>query len=161
MKIHLIAAMIAASALAPVSALADDQPALDACIGVWASASPFKKGTPATKVIATGVKVFGIGSGGGTDAPTAKPSLVLVRPAVNVMGKSTIQLKNPQGWYCFVSNVNVAGKMEIEVPCDAHVASAKEDGTSVGAADESGKGVTVFGALRVTRVGCPEGRPQS
>ena len=161
MKIQLIAAMIAAWALAPVSALADDQPTLDACIGSWGSASPFKKGTPPTKTIATGVKVFGIGSDRGTDEPTAKPSLVLVRPAVNVMGKSVIQLKNPQGWYCFVSNVNVAGKMEIEVPCGAHIASAKEDGTSVGAVDESNKGVTVFGALRVTRVGCPEGKPKS
>jgi len=161
MRMHLIAAMIAAAALAPVSAIADDQPALDACIASWGSASPFKKGTPATKVIATGVKVFGIGSEGGTDEPTTTPSLVLVRPAVNVMGKSTIQLKNPHGWYCFVSNVNVAGRMELEVPCDAHIASAKEDGTSVGAVDESSKGVTVFGALRVMRVGCPEGKPKS
>jgi hypothetical protein len=161
MKIHLIAAMIAVSAVAPVSALADDQPTLDACIGSWGSTSPFKKGTPATKVMATGVKVFGIGSEGGTDAPTAEPSLVLVRPAVNVLGKTTIELRNPQGWYCFVSNVNVAGKMEIEVPCGAHIASAREDGTVVGAVDESSKGVTVFGALRVTRVGCPEDEPQS
>jgi hypothetical protein len=160
MKIHLVAAIIAATALVPVPALADDQPALDACIASWGSASPFKKGTPPTKVIAASVKVFGIGSER-TDEPTSKPSLVLVRPAVNVMGKSTIQLKNPQGWYCFVSNVNVAGKMEIEVPCGAHVASAKEDGTAVGAVDESNKGVTVFGALRVTRVGCPEGEPKS
>lgn len=136
-------------------------PALDACITAWGSASPFEKGTPATKVVATGVKVFGIGSEGATDEPTATPSLVLVRPAVNVMGKSTIQLKNPQGWYCFVSNVNVAGKMEIEIPGDAHVASAKEDGTSVGAVDESSKGVTVFGALRVTRTGCPADTPKS
>jgi hypothetical protein len=28
----------------------------------------------------------------------------------------------------------------------------------VGAADESGKGVAVFGALRVSRFGCPEGK---
>jgi hypothetical protein len=105
--------------------------------------------------------VFGIGSDNATDEPTAKPSLVLVRPAVNVMGKSTMKLNNPNGWYCFVSNVNVAGKMEIEVPCNAHVASAKEDGTSVGAVDESNKGVSVFGALRVTRTGCAEAKPKS
>jgi len=130
-------------------------------IASWGHASPFKKGTAATKVIATGVKVFGIGSDGATDEPTAKPSLVLVRPAVNVMGKSKIRLENPHGWYCFVSNVTVAGSSEIELPCDAHIASAKEDGTSVGAADDSKKGVTVFGALRVTRYGCSEGTPKS
>ena len=161
MKLRLIAALVAAAALAPFAAHADDQPALDACIATWGSASPFKKGTPANKTIATGVKVFGIGSEAPTDEATAKPSLVLVRPAVNVMGKSTISLKNPHGWYCFVSNVTVAGKIEIEIPCDAHVASAKEDGTSVGAVDESNKGVTVFGALRLTRTGCPEGKPKS
>jgi hypothetical protein len=161
MNRHVIAALIAAAVLAPLPALADDQPALDACIASWGSASPFKKGTPATKAVATGVKVFGIGSDAATDEPTAKPSLVLVRPAVNVMGKSTMKLNNPNGWYCFVSNVNVAGKMEIEVPCDAHVASAKEDGTSVGAVDESSKGVSVFGALRVMRTGCPEAKPKS
>jgi len=106
MKTQLIAALIAASTLAPVCAVcafADDQPALDACIASWGHASPFKKGTAATKVIATGVKVFGIGSNGATDEPTAKPSLVLVRPAVNVTGKSKIRLENPHGWYCFVS----------------------------------------------------------
>jgi len=162
MKLHLLAALLAASTLVPAAARADDdQPVLDACITSWGSTSPFKKGTPATKVVATGVKVFGIGSEGATDEPTTKPSLVLVRPAVNVMGKSTIDLKNPHGWYCFVSNVNVAGKMEIEVPCAAHVASAKADGTSVGGVDESSKGVTVFGALRVTRKDCPEGKPKS
>jgi hypothetical protein len=161
MKTSLLAALLAASTLFPVAARADDQPALDACIASWGSAAPFKKGTPATKVIATGVKVFGIGSEGATDEPTAKPSLVLVRPAVNVMGKTSINLQNPHGWYCFVSNVNVAGKMEIEIPCEAHVASAKEDGTTVGASDDSKKGVTVFGALVVTRKGCPEAKPKS
>ena len=161
MRLSLIAALVAASTLVPIAARADDQPALDTCIASWGTASPFKKGTPANKTIATGVKVFGIGSEAPTDEPTAKASLVLVRPAVNVMGKSTLKLTNPHGWYCFVSNVNVAGKMEIEIPCDAHVASAKEDGTSVGATDESGKGVSVFGALRVTRTGCPQGKPKS
>jgi hypothetical protein len=161
MKRHLVAATLATCVLLPMAARADDQPALDACIASWGSAAPFKKGTAATKVIATGVKVFGIGSDNATDEPTAKPSLVLVRPAVNVMGKSTMKLNNPNGWYCFVSNVNVAGKMEIEVPCNAHVASAKEDGTSVGAVDESNKGVSVFGALRVTRTGCAEAKPKS
>ena len=156
-----IAAALAASLLSPM-AVANDQKTLDACIGSWGKKSPFKAGTPADKVIAPGVKVFGVGGGGGSyDEPTYKAALVLVRPAVNVMGKSTIRLNNPKGWYCFRSNVNVAGKMEIEAPCKAQLASAKEDGTSVGAADESSKGVVVFGALRVTRYGCGDGKAKS
>ncbi len=148
-------AALAAFALLSGAAHANDQKVLDACIASWGSKSPFKKGTPATSVISPGVKVFGVGGGGGTyDAPTDRAALVLIRPAVNVMGKSTIRLSNPKGWYCFRSNVTVAGKIEIEAPCNAQLASAKEDGTSVGAVDESNKGVAVFGALRVTRLGC-------
>ena len=133
----------------------EDQPALDACIKSWGSKSPFKPGTPAHSVIAPSVKVFGVGgSGQVNDSPTDKPALVLVRPAVNVMGESRIHLANPKGWYCFRSNVTVAGKLEIQAPCNAHIASAKGDGTAVGAVDESNSGVAVFGALRVTRYGC-------
>lgn len=144
-----------ALALASGAAHAQDQRALDGCIASWGKKSPFRKGTPADSVIATGVKVFSIGSGkSGNDEPTAKPSLILVRPAVNVLGKSTIRLNNPNGWYCFRSNVTVGGKIEIQAHCNAMIASAKEDGTTVGAVDESNKGVAVFGALRVTRFGC-------
>ena len=151
--------VFAVLALASIPAFASDQPALDACIASWGKASPFKKGHAADSVIATGVKVFGIGSSqSGNDVPTDKPALVLVRPAVNVMGKTTIKLSNPNGWYCFRSNVTVAGAMHIDAPCKAHIASAKEDGTTVGAADESGKGVAVFGALRVSRTDCPDSK---
>jgi hypothetical protein len=145
-------------ALAAAPAFAADkesQGALDACIKSWGSASPFKPGTPPTSVIATNVKVFGIGGSGDVhDSASDKPALVLVRPAVNVMGKSRIHLQNPKGWYCFRSNVTVAGKLVIEAPCNAHIASAREDGTAVGAVDESNSGVAVFGALRVERYGC-------
>lgn len=158
MKPIFVAAALALTGLAPAAAFANDQPTLDACIQSWGKKSPFRKGTPADSVVSPGVKVFGVGSSGTRDEPTDKPSLVLVRPAVNVMGRSTIKLSNPKGWYCFRSNVTVAGKIEIEIPCDAHIASAKEDGTTVGAVDESNKGVAVFGALRVTRVGCPAGK---
>jgi hypothetical protein len=142
--------------VSPRAARAADQAALDECIASWGKSSPFRKGTPAEGVIATGVKVFGIGKGStGNDPVTAKPRLVLVRPSVNVMGRSTIRLENPKGWYCFRSNVTVMGKMTIEAQCDAHIASGREEGgTSVGAADDSSKGVAVFGALRVNRFGC-------
>ena len=155
--------LIALAALAclagPAWAEGGDRAALDECIAHWGKASPFRKGAPADGVIATGVKVFGIGaSSSGDDPVTAKPRLVLVRPAVNVMGRSTIRLHNPHGWYCFRSNVTVMGKLEIDAQCHAHLASAREEGTTVGAADESSKGVAVFGALRVKRFGCGKGK---
>jgi len=148
---------LAALACIPALSLAEesDQAALDQCIAYWGKASPFRKGTPPQGVISTGVKVFGLGSSSSGDDPvTARPRLVLVRPAVNVMGRSTIKLSNPHGWYCFRSNVTVMGKLEIDAQCQAHLATAREEGTAVGAADESNKGVAVFGALRVNRFGC-------
>jgi hypothetical protein len=155
-------AVLALAALAlPALALADegDQAVIDQCIAHWGKASPFRKGTPPDGVIATGVKVFGIGqSSSGDDPVTRKPRLVLVRPAVNVMGRTTIRLQNPHGWYCFRSNVTVMGKIQIDAQCHAHLASAREEGTAVGAADESNKGVAVFGALRVNRFGCDKGK---
>ena len=153
-----VLAVLALAAL-PAAVFANDQPALDECIASWGKAAPFKKGTPADSVLATGVKVFGVGQGtSGNDPVTDRASLILVRPAVNVMGKSTIRLSNPKGWYCFRSNVTVMGKIAIEAHCDAKIASARESGTAVGASDESSKGVAVFGSLRVTRFGCPDGK---
>ena len=148
---------VLAVALVPATSFADDQKVLDACIASWGKSTPFKKGKPADSVVATGVKVFGLGSSrGSNDAPTDRPALVLVRPAVNVAGSTTIRLSNPNGWYCFRSNVTVAGALHIQAHCNAQIASARDDGTSVGAVDESNKGVAVFGALRVTRFGCPK-----
>jgi hypothetical protein len=159
MKRLIVAVTLVTLILASTAALANDQATLDACISSWGNKSPFKNGTAANSVIAPGVTVFGAGGSGSVrDNPTDQPALILVRPAVNVMGKSTIKLSNPKGWYCFRSNVTVAGKITIDAHCDAHIASANEDGTSVGAVDESDKGVAVFGALRVTRWGCPKGK---
>ena len=147
--------------LVPAVALAKaaDQPVLDACISSWGAKSPFKKGHAADATIGTGVKVFGLGAGqSGDDSPTDKPALILVRPAVNVAGKSVIRLNNPKGWYCFRSTVTVAGTLHIDAHCKAQIASAREDGTAVGAVDESAKGVAVFGSLRINRFGCPEAK---
>ena len=149
---------VAVFAAVSFSARADagDQAALDQCIAYWGRAAPFQKGTPPDGILSPGVRVFGLGGGSaGNDPVTDKPRLVLVRPAVNVMGRTTIRLNNPNGWYCFRSNVTVAGKIQIDAHCHAHIAAATDSGTAVGAADDTSRGVAVFGALRVTRFGCP------
>lgn len=146
---------VTATVLMPPSAMASDQRVLDQCIVEWAKASPFKEGTQPGRIISPGVKVFGVGKNiNGDETVTDKPSLILVRPAVNVLGKSTIRLANPKGWYCFKANVTVAGKLAIDAHCNAHIATAGDDGTSVMAKDESKGGVAVMGALRITRFGC-------
>ena len=140
--------------LFPAASLANDQVAVDQCIAAWGSKSPFRKGTPHSLVIGTGVKVFGLGGSQTHDAPTDKPTLVLVRTPVNVAGKSTIRLSNPKGWYCFEDAVTVAGKINIAAHCQANLAGAKGGGTVVAGANDANQGVVVMGALRVTRFGC-------
>jgi len=136
--------------LAPTPAQADQ--AVDGCIAAWKN-SPFKKGTAPDQVVGTQVKVFGIGKDDYSDAPTDKPRLILIKPSVNVLGKTSFHLLNPNGWYCFRANVSVLGKMNIDAVCGAKLASSKEDGTSVLGSDESDRGVTVLGSLRVNRLG--------
>ena len=135
-------------------ALANDQQAANECIAAWGAKSPFKIGKKPDLILATGVKVFGLGQGQSNDAPTDKPSLVVVHPSVNVAGKSTIRLGNPNGWYCLRNQTTVAGKITIVAHCKAHLAHTRDDGASVAAADDTGKGVAVMGALRVQRFGC-------
>src|SRR5262245_12527952 len=144
----------AALMLLPIAGWAQDQAALDQCIAAWGSKSPFRKGTAANLVMGTGVKVFGIGSSQTNDAPTATPSLVLVRSATNVAGKTTIRLSNPKGWYCFEDAVTVAGKINISAHCTANIASAKGGSTAVMGANTANQGTAVMGALRITRFGC-------
>lgn len=134
--------------------LAEDQKAVDECIAEWGAKSPFKKGRKPDMVIGTGVKVFGIGKGQTQDAPTDRPTLIVVHPGVNVAGKTTVRLGNPNGWYCLRNQTTVAGKITIQAHCDAKIASSKEGGTSVLGTDETDKGVAVMGALRVQRFGC-------
>ena len=150
----LLLAALLAGAAAP--AFASDQQAIDSCIAEWGKSSPFKKGTTTFTTIGTGVKVFGIGKGqSGNDAPTDKPHLYVVRPAVNVAGKTTIKLANPNGWYCFRNAVTVAGKIAINAHCKAKIATAREgEGTAVMGANDAEQGVAVMGALRITRFGC-------
>lgn len=135
-------------------AYANDQQAANECIAAWGAKSPFKVGTKPDRIIATGVKVFGLGKGQSNEEATSKPSLIVVHPAVNVAGKTTIRLANPNGWYCLRNQTTVAGKIAIVAHCNAHLAHTRDDGTSVAAADDTGKGVAVMGALRVQRFGC-------
>lgn len=128
--------------------------ALDACIGSWGKSSPFKKGATPDQVAGTSVKVLGIGKDDFEDLKaTDKPRLVLLKPSVNVLGKTVFRLMNPNGWYCFKSNTSVLGKIQIEAACTAHIASSK-DGANVLGSDESDGGVTVLGTLRISRPGC-------
>ena len=121
------------------------------CLKAWGE-HPFGR-NPHYKVLASSVKVFGIGQNVDDVTPTRNPELVLVDTGVNIMGGSTMQLLNPNGWYCFTSNVNVMGGLTIKTHCKSHLASAS-NGLTVLGGDPSNKSVTVMGATKVETVGC-------
>ncbi|MDD2658431.1 MAG: hypothetical protein PHY54_01965 [Methylococcales bacterium] len=141
---------IALLAHGPLSA-EERNDAIASCLKAW-GANPFGK-NPRYKTLGTSVKVFGIGQNPTDTERTNSPSLVLVEPAVNVMGGTTMELLNPNGWYCFRSNVNVMGSLSIKADCKAHLASAS-DGTTVLGASSGGKSVTVMGSTQVELVNC-------
>ena len=125
-----------------------------ACLKAWGK-HPFGS-NPSYKTLSTSVKVFGIGSNTADTEPTKSPTLVLINPGVNVMGGSTIELLNPNGWYCLRANVNVMGGLTIKAHCKAHLASSSEggSGTTVMGNNADKKGVTVMGSTNVELVGC-------
>lgn len=153
-KLTLIVPMVAfcMALTTPIVASAQEvDSSIAACLKAWGK-HPFSR-NPSYKTLQTSVKVFGIGKGTSDSEVTSSAALVLLNPGVNVMGGSTIELLNPNGWYCLKKTVNVMGGMNIRAHCKAHLASASDGTTVMGNSNES-KGVTVMGSTHVERVDC-------
>ena len=145
-------ATLAVAMLTSVPSLAEVvDKSIASCLNAWGK-HPFGA-NPRFKTMATSVNVFGIGGNPADTERTKSPALVLVNTGVNVMGGTTLELLNPNGWYCFKSNVNVMGSLRIRADCKAHLASA-HDGTTVLGSNADNKSVTVMGKTRVELVGC-------
>ena len=145
----LVAIALAMSASAHAQAI---DPSIASCLKAWGT-HPFGP-KPKFTTLAASVKVFGIGENPSDTVRTEAPALVLVNTGVNVMGGTTLELLNPNGWYCFRSNVNVMGSLNIRAHCSAHLASAR-DGATVLGSNSGDKSVTVLGSTRVELIGCP------
>ena len=101
-----------------------------ACLRAWGD-HPFGK-TPQYRTVDTSFKLFGLGSGIADTQPTSTPSLVLINPSFNLMGASTIELLNPNGWYCMRTTVTILGKVDIRAHCKAQLALTSAGVTAVG-----------------------------
>jgi hypothetical protein len=121
-----------------------------ACLASWGE-HPFDADAPKYRVIAASVKILGIGSNVKDDARTSSPELVYIRPSVSVWSKLTMDLLNPDGWYCVRTNVSVMAKAQINLACRAHFASTSEGTNVMGGGTE---GVNVMGATQIDRIGC-------
>ncbi len=134
-----------------VASAEEGDSSIESCLRAWGE-HPFGN-NPRFKILATSVNVFGIGQNTADTERTEMPALILVNPGVNVLGTTTVELLNPNGWYCFRSNVNVMGKLRIRAHCRAHLASAY-DGVTVLGSDQANKSVTVMGETHVELVEC-------
>lgn len=126
------------------------------CLAAWGQ-HPFS--TPesqAFRVVSSSVRVMGFGSSEVVDdAATSYPQIVVVRPNVSVMTRTTWKLLNPNGWYCFDTSVTVLAKGEIELGCGSHLADGSGAATVIGSSERAG-GVTVLGSVEVRETaGCP------
>jgi hypothetical protein len=127
--------------------------AIKSCLATWGE-HPFGTEEPRYKVLSPSVKVLGVGAEVTDETETDQPQLVLVKPSVNVLTKGSFRLMNPNGWYCFASNVTVLAKSEITAHCRAHLASSRDGVTVAGGNKGGSEGVTVLGKAVVKRVGC-------
>ena len=151
-RVSVYAVIALAAVIAVPLAAKDVDSAITTCLSVWGK-HPFGN-NPKYRTLATSVKVFGIGRNTGDSEPTNAPSLVLVNPGVNVMGGTTLELLNPNGWYCLRTSVNVMGGLNIKAHCQAKLASTSDTTATVLGNNEDGKAITVMGSTTVERVGC-------
>jgi hypothetical protein len=124
-----------------------------ACLKAWGD-HPFGQ-NPQFRTLETSVKVFGIGGETADTQPTSSPSLVLINPSVNVLGGSTIELMNPNGWYCLRTTITIMGRVSVRAHCKAHLASTSAGTTVLGNNSENRnvKDITVtsIGSVAVER----------
>lgn len=168
---HRLIALLAAATLFAAPALADplteseyaakyplqtgdhgDQDTLRRCLSAWGEHPFATEGELRARFIETSVRVMGIGRENRDDDVTSYPQLILVSPSVNVMTKTTYELLNPNGWYCFDANVTVMGKAVIRAHCGSRLANGR-DGVAVAAHSDSDGAVTVLGSVRLEIVG--------
>ncbi len=138
----------------PIAAFGSNDTHVKSCLRHWKK-TPFDSSNPNYRTISTSVNVFGAGKDIEDTKRTKSPDLVFLKPSVNVLGKSTIKLLNPNGWYCLKSNTNVLGKAVIELHCKAKLAISNTGATVLGSEEGDSQGsTTVLGKTKIRRVGC-------
>ena len=144
--VSLLALCLAALSPAQLCAKEVDS-SVAACLKAWGE-NPFGA-NPQYRTYGTSIKVFGIGNDIEDTKRTSAPELVLIEPSVNLMGASTIELLNPNGWYCMRTTVSLLGRVHIRAHCKAHLAATSAGATAVGNTVDN----RYFRDLSVTSIG--------
>ena len=136
----------------PLQGSERQQAAIHRCLAVFGE-HPFGE-EPRFRVLATSVRVMGFGSPEVVDGPTEADELVFIEPSISVMTKTTYKLNNPNGWYCFNTNVGVMSRLIFDAHCGANLADSRSGALVLGGSDTNG-GVAVLGNIEVRRH-CPD-----
>ncbi len=128
-----------------------DDVAIGKCLEKWGAASPFAADAGYRKIHAS-VQVLGKGKGIVDDVRTEKPELVLITAAVSVLGKTSYELLNPNGWYCMKVDVNVLTDVTVKLECGARMADNQIDvGVLSNSQPVGGVGVHVLSDVKIER----------
>ena len=97
------------------------------CMAAWGSNNPFgDKAYTDYRKISAAVSILGNGGYAVEDREaTANPKLILVSASVSVLGSTNYLLMNPNGWYCFMVDVNVLSKVNVDLQCKAKLADTR------------------------------------
>lgn len=135
--------------------------ALNRCLAAWGD-HPFGDdiSSAEVRIVPAQVRVMGFGGIEPKDLlATDYPQLVLIETSVSAATRTTYELQNPNGWYCFHTATTVLGQNRINLACGAKLANSRDSGVAVLAEDETGKGdggVVVLGEIEVNRGDCAE-----
>jgi len=101
--------------------------AIGKCMAAWGSNNPFgDKAYTEYRKISAAVSILGNGGYAVEDRDvTTAPKLILVSASVSVLGSTNYLLMNPNGWYCFMVDVNVLSKVNVDLQCKAKLADTR------------------------------------
>ncbi len=132
----------------------DEQLSIKRCLLKWGY-HPFGTDIKYVKKISASVSVGGIGNAVNDTVTTKDPVLTLIIAGVNVLGETTYNLRNDNGYYCIQTNVNVLTTLNMNLACHARVADNSVNvniGSYIDDANTSGIGVHVGSAINVNRL---------
>ncbi len=115
---------------------------------------PFDSKSPEFRTVKGGVKILGFGSNIVDRKKSDSVELILVKPAVSVIAKTTYKFLNPNGWYCMKAKVNVISNTTIELDCATRFTTSDGSVTVLGQDETSKGGVTIIGKTQIKRVNC-------
>lgn len=135
--------------------------ALNRCLAAWGD-HPFGDdiSNAEVRIVPAQVRVMGFGGIEPSDTlATNYPQLVLIETSVSAATRTTYELQNPNGWYCFHTATTVLGQNRINLACGAKLANSRDSGVAVLAEDETQTGdggVVVLGEIEINRPQCKD-----